>query len=81
MTGCAEWNSHPVVTEQNFGLSVKNMVKNQILYPEHGNNDNPMLGLDGQKARHLIDSYREGSASSLEEGKTPANFNVKKVGN
>jgi hypothetical protein len=59
MTGCAEWNSHPAVAEQNYGHAVNNMIKNQTLYPEHGQDDNPTLGLDGQKAVGIIYDYRQ----------------------
>jgi hypothetical protein len=84
MTGCAEWNSHPVVVEQNFGNAVNNMVKNQTLYPEHGQNDNPILSMDGQKAEGVIKAYRETPNSinkgHLEDAKKGATFNVKNVG-
>jgi len=80
MTGCAEWNSHPVVTEQNFGHAVNNMIKNQTLYPEHGRKDNPTLGLDGQKAQAVIRAYREGASEKLDKAKQGANFDVKNVG-
>ena len=62
MTGCAEWNSHPVVVEENFGHAVNNMVKNQTLYPEHGQNDHPILSMDGQKAEAVIKAYRPARA-------------------
>jgi hypothetical protein len=80
MTGCAEWNSHPVVVQQNFGNAVNNMVKNQTLYPEHGQNDNPTLGLDGQKAAGIIRAYREGASERLDDAKQGPSFDVKNVG-
>jgi hypothetical protein len=80
VTGCAEWNSHPVVTEQNFGNAVNNMVKNQTLYPEHGQNDNPTLGLDGQKAQGVIRAYRESASEKLDTSKYGPSFDVKNVG-
>jgi hypothetical protein len=80
MTGCAEWNSHPVVVQQNFGNAVNNMVKNQTLYPEHGQNDNPILGLDGQKAQTVIRAYRMPASELLDESKRGVNFDVKNVG-
>lgn len=69
MTACAEWNSTPVVVEQNFGSAVRNMVKNQTLYPEHGQNDRPILTLDGQKAQGVVKDYRESSSDKLEKAK------------
>ncbi|MDP1666926.1 MAG: hypothetical protein Q8L79_17595 [Methylobacter sp.] len=80
MTGCAEWNSHPVVTEQNFGHAVNNMIKNQTLYPEHGQDDTPILGLDGQKSQAVIRAYREGASDRLDKAKQGASFDVKNVG-
>ncbi|HEY8158349.1 MAG TPA: hypothetical protein VIF10_06555 [Methylobacter sp.] len=80
ITGCAEWNSHPVVVQQNFGNAVNNMVKNQTLYPEHGQNDNPTLGLDGQKAQGVIRAYRQGASEMLEESKQGPSFDVSNVG-
>ncbi len=81
MTGCAEWNSHPVVVEQNFGHAVNNMIKNQTLYAEHGQNDNPILKMDGQKAEGVIRAYREHPEEhSLEKAKQGAKFDVKSVG-
>jgi hypothetical protein len=80
VTGCAEWNSHPVVAEQNFGHAVNNMVKNQTLYPEHGQNDNPTLGLDGQKAQGVIRAYRESASEKLDTSKYGPSFDVKNVG-
>jgi len=80
MTGCAEWNSAPVVVQQNFGNAVNNMVKNQTLYPEHGQNDNPILSLDGQKAQGVINAYRQPASEPLEKSKQGAKFDVKSVG-
>lgn len=80
MPGCAEWNSHPVVTEQNFGHAVNNMIKNQTLYPEHGQNDDPILGLDGQKSQAVIKAYREGASEKLDKAKQGANFDAENVG-
>jgi hypothetical protein len=69
ITGCAEWNSVPVVVDQNFGRAANNMVKNQTLYPEHGQNDDPSLALDGKKAEGIINSYRSGASKKLESAK------------
>lgn len=81
VTGCAEWNSHPVVVQQNFGNAVNNMVKNQTLYPEHGQDDEPILRLDGQKAAGVIRAYREGASERLDDAKQGPSFDVKNVGN
>lgn len=80
LTGCAEWNSHPVVVDQNFGRAYHNMVKNQTLYPEHGQNDHPILSLDGQKAQGVINAYRQPALEPLENAKKGATFDVKNVG-
>lgn len=84
MVGCAEWNSHPVVVQQNFGKAVNNMVQNQTLYPEHGQDDTPILTMDGQKAQGSIRAYRDIPYSirdgHLEDAKNGVNFDVKNVG-
>jgi TolA-binding protein len=80
ITGCAEWNSHPVVVQQNFGNAVNNMVKNQTLYPEHGQNDEPILGLDGQKSQTIIRAYRESASEKLDKAKQGPSFDVRNVG-
>lgn len=84
ITGCAEWNSAPVVVQQNFGNAVNNMVKNQTLYPEHGRNDNPILTLDGQKADTVINAYRQSDRQfgkePLDKAKQGADFSVVNVG-
>ncbi|MDO9423560.1 MAG: hypothetical protein Q7T40_05160 [Methylobacter sp.] len=80
MTGCAEWDSHPVVVDQNFGNAVRNMVKHQTLYPEHGQDDKAIVTLDGQKAEGVIKAYREGSSKKLEQGKEAVIFDPGVVG-
>ncbi len=80
ITGCAEWNSAPVVVQQNFGRAYHAMVKNQTLYPEHGQTVNPTLGLDGQKAQTVIKAYRTPATQPLDKAKEGVQFNVGKVG-
>ncbi|WP_411726023.1 hypothetical protein [Methyloglobulus sp.] len=80
MTGCAEWDSRPVVVDENFGQAVNNMVKNQTLYPENGQNDNPILTLDGKKAEGVIRAYREGASEKLDKAKLGPKFDVQNVG-
>ena len=76
MTGCAEWNSVPVVVDENFGRAYHNMVKNQTLYPEHGQNDDPTLSLDGQKAQGIINAYRTGASKKLDKAKESVKFDI-----
>lgn len=80
MAGCAEWDSRPVVVDQNFGQAVNNMVKNQTLYPGHGQDDNPVTGLDGKKAENVIRAYRQGTREALEQAKEGPKFDTKNVG-
>jgi len=80
MTGCAEWNSVPVVVDENFGHAFNNMVKNQTLYPEHGQNDHPIMTLDGQKAQTVINAYRQPAKDPLEKAKQGVTFDVQNVG-
>ena len=78
MTGCAEWNSVPVVVDENFGRAYNNMVKNQTLYNQHGQNDDPSLTLDGQKAEGIIRSYRVGTSKKLESAKEGVSVDINK---
>jgi len=81
ITGCAEWNSVPIVVDENFGRAVTNMVKNQTLYPEHGRNDNPILTLDGQKAEGVINAYRAPPLEkNLDKAKQGVDLNIKNTG-
>ena len=80
ITGCAAWNSVPVVVDQNMGKAARNLVKNQTLYPEHGQNDDPTLGLDGIKAQTVINAYRQPPKDPLEQSKQGVTFDVKNVG-
>ena len=50
-TGC---ESTPTATEQNFGASVRNMIELQTTQPAE-----TALGLDGQKAEAVLESYRQ----------------------
>ena len=81
LTGCPEWNSHPVVAQQHFGLAYKNMVKHQTLYPEHGRNDKPVLGMDGRKAESVINAYRQPAQEKLDESKKPVTIEIDSGGN
>jgi len=76
IAGCAEWNSVPVVVDQNFGNAYHAMVKNQTLYPEHGQNDKPILSLDGQKAQGIINAYRVPAQKPLEDSKKAPTFTL-----
>jgi len=95
MVGCAEWNSYPVVVQQNFGNAVNNMVKNQTLCAERGSTaqypklcpeyESPVpVGMDGQKAHGVINAYRDVPNSikegNLEDAKQGVSFDVKNVG-
>ena len=80
LTGCAEWNSAPTVVDANYGRAYHNMVKNQTLYPEHGQNDKPILTLDGQKAQTVIKAYRQPAKDPLENAKEPVTINFTNTG-
>lgn len=89
MTGCAEWNSVPVVVDQNFGNAYHAMVKNQTLCPEHGSTakdptmcpeHSPVTAMDGQKAQTVINAYRAPASEKLDQAKKGVAFDVKNVG-
>lgn len=80
ITACAEWNSVPVVVDQQFGQAVNHMVKNQILYPEHGQNDKTILSMDGQKIQGVVQDYRASSSDKLNKAKQPTYLPVQTQG-
>jgi hypothetical protein len=89
LMGCTEWNSVPIVVDQSLGLAYHNMVKNQTLCTEHGlkakdpklcPEHGPVIALDGQKAKGVIDAYRQGSVTPIEDAKKGVGFDVKNVG-
>lgn len=75
MTGCADWNSTPVVLDDNFGYAVITMQKNQTLNPEAGLTPEPVLSYDGQKGEGVIDAYRAGTID-LTKGKKEVQLDV-----
>ena len=76
LTACADWQSEPVVVDDNFGYAVRSMVKNQTLYPEHGQNDDPLMSLDGQKAEGVIEAYRSGPVEEQSKAKERVELDV-----
>ncbi len=89
LTGCTEWNSVPIVVDQNLGKAYHNMVKNQTLCVEHGlkakdpkqcPEHGPVMAMDGQKAKGVIDEYRHGSVAPIEDAKKGVVFDVRNVG-
>lgn len=89
MIGCTEWNSVPTVVDQDLGKAYHNMVKNQTLCTEHGlkakdsklcPEHGPVMAMDGQKAKGIIDEYRHGSAMPIEDAKKGVVFDVRNVG-
>lgn len=58
LSACAEWQTTPTAVDDNFGLAVSNMIENQTLYPEHGQEFRQDLLIDGQKAEFILKGYR-----------------------
>lgn len=75
LSGCADWKSKPVVVDENWGNSVRNMVRAQTLNPGSAYGDQPVLGLDGQKSQGTIKVYRTGN-TDLRQGKETVEFDV-----
>ncbi len=75
LTGCADWNSVPVAIDDNFGNSVRHMVKSQTLNPDAGHADQPVLGLDGKKSEGNMRVYRSGN-TDLRYGKLPVKIRI-----
>lgn len=72
LSGCADWYSEPVTVDDNFGKSVKYMIKAQTLHPVP---TNPVFSMDGSKAEGSIKAYRSGSID-LKHGKETVTFDV-----
>lgn len=77
LSGCADWKSTPVVVDENWGKSVRNMVEAQTLNPDSAYADQPVLGIDGQKSQGTIEAYRTGNID-LKSGKETVEFDVDK---
>ncbi len=75
LSGCADWNSTPSTVDQHHGLAVREMIKNQTLYPEHGRQPKQVLSLDAKKSEGIMRAYRA-TAMDLERGKQNVTINV-----
>lgn len=73
--GCADWNSVPVAVDDNFGKSVRHMIRAQTLNPQPTFATKPVLGLDGQKSEGNIKVYRTGN-TDLRQGKIPLELKI-----
>jgi type IV pilus biogenesis protein CpaD/CtpE len=75
MFGCAA--NDPVRVEQDFGNSVRHMVKSQIYNPEAAQNPPalPPTAFDGEKGENVLESYR-GDVAKPKEVKRPITIDV-----
>jgi hypothetical protein len=53
--------------DKNWGKSFESAKYNQILDPEAGQTPEPVVGLDGQAAKNVLGTYREGFAPKASE--------------
>jgi hypothetical protein len=61
LNGCTGWNSAPERLKADYGQSVRNLVNNQIYYPEKSQHPDALAPdvLDGMKADTILkDGYR-----------------------
>jgi len=61
LSACAGWDSAPERIQADYGLSVRNLVNNQIYYPEKAQHPATLAPdtLDGMKAESILkDGYR-----------------------
>lgn len=56
-SGCAQ---RQTALDSNWGKSFESAKSNQILNPETGQNLDPVVGLDGQGAESVLQTYRNG---------------------
>lgn len=77
ITGCSAWRSEPKAMEQDFGNSVRQMIKAQIADPNAALNPDPepVKSLDGPKAGNVLDVYRK-DVTKPEESKTVINIDL-----
>lgn len=75
VAGCADWQTTPTTVDRHHGMAVKNMIANQTLYPEHGQQPRQVLLIDGQKAEAIIKAYRA-PVTDLRSGKESVDFDV-----
>jgi hypothetical protein len=75
LTACTY--SDPVRVEQDFGNSVRNMVKGQTYNPEASRHPpvGPPEGLDGTRGNRALETYR-GDVAKPEEVKQPIQINI-----
>ena len=60
-SGCGMFSpQRETMLDRNWGTSLKEVKRSQILYPEAGKNPDPVVGLDGQAAAASMESYRKG---------------------
>lgn len=69
--------SDPVRVEQDFGKSVRNMIKAQTYNPEASRHPpvGPPEGLDGNRGNRALETYR-GDVAKPEEVKQPIQINI-----
>ena len=89
ITACAKWDSVPRRLDQHYGQAYHAMIDNQALCPEQGTavkdtkscpKHAAVSAIDGQKAQEIIKSYRQGSATAIENAKRGVTFDTKNVG-
>ena len=88
-TACSTWDSVPRRVDQHYGQAYHAMIDNQALCPEQDTavkntklcpKHSAVSTIDGQKAQEVIKSYRQGSATAIENAKRGVVFDSKNVG-
>lgn len=68
-------STETVETTPPFGSSVRMAVKSQTAYPEAGQTDTPVIGLDGRYAAKVAENYNNGPRDKTEQNR-PSMFGV-----
>ena len=76
ISGCAEWRTTPDMVDAHHGLAVRQMIENQTLYPEHAEQEQQVMTLDGRKAQGVLDKYRSPETKESSESKRPVEINL-----
>ncbi len=74
LQGCSDWQTTPVTVDEYHGVAVREMIKNQTLYPEHTQTIQEVTVFDGRKGQQVIRAYRA-PATDLRQGKKSVEFN------
>jgi len=80
LTGCGLQTpaKRDTLLDRNWGKSFEAAKQNQILNPDAGKNENPVMGLDGQSAESNMKKYRKSFEAEKAAETGAINLNLKR---